>query len=863
MSPANGIGSKVGTIYLEELLGEGGMGAVYAGFDEKLERRVAVKAVHDRHRLDDEARARFLREARILSRLKHPNICQIYDHIEGEDRDYLVLELIEGKSFKEALRDEVLPASRMRVAIQLTDAIRAAHEEGIVHRDLKPANVMLTPEGDAGPGRVKVLDFGIAKSLRHGPVRLEWSESGTTARPDFDVDSLETLTAGHGSLAGTAAYMSPEQARGEPATPFSDVYSLALLLQELFTGRESYESNVPLPIQLLKTSKGESLPVEGLDPDLTKLLERMKSFAPGARPSAADVAAKLRWIEAKPRRQARQRMKAAAVAALIIVTAVVSFQAVRISQEAERANREAAAARKVSDFLVELFEVSDPWQTEAGAITARQILDRGAQRIRSQLAEQPLTQARLLDTIGLVYLQLGLFEEARPLLVEGLELRSATTGGTGAEVATSLLHLGRLDYEAGEFDAARPRLEEAIALRREIFGEDHPVVAESLNLLAVLRRETGDLDAAEPLFRDALAIRELTLGPLHRDVAETLGDLGRLYQEQGDFVRAEELMERALKIQRAVLPEDHPDLGVGHTNLAALYYLQGDYERAAEYFQRDLEISERALGGEHPGVAVSLNNLASVYRQGGDFKRAASFLERSLAIREKVLGPEHPAVAVALHNLANTYRQQGEYESATPLYQRSQALWETALGPDHLYVASSLTHQAEIHRCRKQYAEAKALYERALRIREAGQAAHHPAFVSLLINMARAENGRGAAAAAKDLTERALSGTRHILADDPQSSTGHLMLAQAHGELGKIAKAQGEDERAREEWRLALDAVEKAGQGMSSLPHLEEHAMALLRLRRVDEARPLAEKLRRTSRYSPDFEELCRSHGLL
>ena len=197
------------------------MGEVYAGFDETLQRRVAIKAIRAEHRLDAVAKARFLREARILSQLDHPHVCRVYDFIEEEDTEWLVLELIEGKSLQVALRGGLSQASALPIAEQIADALVAAHRAGVVHRDLKPANVMLT-RGDV----VKVLDFGLAQS---GEFADQVASGGfarrrTPSRADQThgaIDLTRTSAGGQtpdselsiGTIVGTPAYMSPEQAR--------------------------------------------------------------------------------------------------------------------------------------------------------------------------------------------------------------------------------------------------------------------------------------------------------------------------------------------------------------------------------------------------------------------------------------------------------------------------------------------------------------------------------------------------------------------------------------------------------------------------------------------------------------------------
>ena len=155
------VGRMVGTIRLTGVLGGGGMGKVYRGIDEKLGRTVAVKAILSGQMSDGDARGRFLREAQVLSRLNHPNICQVYDHIEADENDYLVLELVEGESLKEVIRRGLPRKTALAIAEQLAEVLTVTHARGIVHRDLKPDNVMFTADG-----AVKVLDFGLAREER-------------------------------------------------------------------------------------------------------------------------------------------------------------------------------------------------------------------------------------------------------------------------------------------------------------------------------------------------------------------------------------------------------------------------------------------------------------------------------------------------------------------------------------------------------------------------------------------------------------------------------------------------------------------------------------------------------------------------
>ncbi len=471
------VGTRVGRYVVTEHLGTGGMGAVYAALDERLGRKVALKAIRHERRLDAETQARFLREARLLSQLDHPNVCRIYELLQAGDEDFLVLELIRGRSLKEALRQGLEPRRRMAVALQVCSALVAAHGRNVIHRDLKPDNVLLAEDGTA-----KVLDFGVARSLDEEllPATLAAGEPGEPIAEDDG--ELRTKL---GRILGTAGYMSPEQARGEPTSAAGDMYSFGLLLQELFTGEPPYERGAPLPVVVERASRGETVPFSGLDPDLTALIERLQSLAPAARPSAVDTFERLQWIRRKPARRRRNLLLGAAAAVLLAMAVATSVLAWRVSREAERANREAArageaadAAREVSDFLVGVFAVADPGETRGSTVTARELLDRGAERVRG-LEGQPLLQARLMGSMGKAYEQLGLFAQADELLGGALRLRERHLGADHAETIDSMTQYAYLLRTRGDLDASAALLARAVESGERVLDPLDPLLATS------------------------------------------------------------------------------------------------------------------------------------------------------------------------------------------------------------------------------------------------------------------------------------------------------------------------------------------------------------------------------------------------
>src|SRR5215470_2430062 len=218
------VGRQFGPYRILSPLGAGGMGEVYRAHDSKLGRDVAIKTLPAEFAPDPERLARFRREARTLASLNHPNIAAIYGLEQSGDMDCLVLELVEG----ETPRGPLPLADALRIAKQVAEALEAAHDKGIVHRDLKPANVKVTPEG-----RVKVLDFGLAKAISGPDVDRDFSQLATAA-------STATL-AGH--IVGTPAYMSPEQARGKGVDQRTDIWAFGCLFFELLTGKRTFEGD--------------------------------------------------------------------------------------------------------------------------------------------------------------------------------------------------------------------------------------------------------------------------------------------------------------------------------------------------------------------------------------------------------------------------------------------------------------------------------------------------------------------------------------------------------------------------------------------------------------------------------------------
>ncbi len=559
---------RIGPYRILSTLGEGGMGAVYlAEQTEPIKRRVAIKLIRARRAGSREAVFRFEAERQALARMSHPNIAQVHEAGTTEDgKPYIVMEHVAGEPIHSYCdRHALTVAQRLELFVDVCMGVQHAHQKGVIHRDLKPSNILVSDE--QGRPRPRIIDFGIAKAFDEPLV------AGTMATGD--------------GVVGTPTYICPEaitpgNAGGDVDTR-CDVYSLGVVLYELLTGVQPFDVAGKTFAQLFRAVSEDfprpSTRVGALDRDtaeqiaaarrvnpvtLGRFLRRdldwiiLKAVARDRSQryaSAAALADDLRRhlrnepVEARPPSTAYKLTKlvrrhtAAAVATTVAVLALVfglvgtTVAAGKARREAARANREAAAASAVSAFLVNLFDVSDPGRARGSTVTARELLDSGARKIERELESQPLTRAALMETMGTVYRELGLYEEAKPLLEGSLTLREEQ-GAAPLEVASSSLALGELERERGHPADAERLVRRALDLRERTLGPEHVQVAACHNALGLVLAKQGRYDEAEVELRRSVAVVERALGSEHPELGPSLNNLALVLKHQADAERA-------------------------------------------------------------------------------------------------------------------------------------------------------------------------------------------------------------------------------------------------------------------------------------------------------------------------------------
>ncbi len=694
-------GERVGPYRLIERIGAGGMATVYLAerVDGQWSQLVAVKVIRRGLDTEDIVR-RFIAERQILSSLQHPNIARLLDGGSTEEGlPFLVMEIVDGVPISAHCDDQRLSIeARLRLFVEVCRAVAHAHGNLVVHRDIKPSNILVTKQGVP-----KLLDFGIAKLL-----------------DDPDEGGSKTRT-GHQLL--TPQYASPEQVRGEPITTASDVYQLGILLCRLLSGHRPYDVSALSPAQAeLKITESVPEPpsrladqatAEAFGTTLDRLTRRLGGDLdtivltairkqPVNRYSSVEALANdiERYlaglpIAARPATRRYRVMKwmarhragaAAAVAGVLMLVGwavTATIQSSALARERDRVADEAARTGAIRDYLVGMFELSDPSQPDplAGDSTsARELLDEGARRLATDFADRPLLHAELAYTIGRTYRALSLDQQSRELLEEALALQLDTRGPEAPETARTLFELGQL-YEAINADSAAALLERALLVSEAAFGDSDPRVAEVLTALGrqLVFTATPDTVRSRALVERAVTILRADPNPPRAQLADALA-VSVYGLENIDLDLTVDRMTEALSIRRELFGDQHPAVAASLSDLS-LALERTQPERADSMMEAALGILEVTLGESHRQTLAVMGNLAAHYRDiREDYVASEALYLRRIALSTTHRPNDRLAEAYPRYGLAGTLMRMGRFDEAEPQLRRTHELLVAEVG---------------------------------------------------------------------------------------------------------------------------------------------------------------------------------------
>ncbi|MEO8671779.1 MAG: protein kinase [Tahibacter sp.] len=697
-------GSQVGAYRIESELGRGGMGAVFRAIriDGQLEQQVAIKFLR-RDLVDANALRRFRLEREVISHLQHPGIVRILDAAQMPDgTPYYVMEYVDGAPVLSWCDDHALTlTARLRLFLEICDAINTAHRNLIVHRDLKSGNILV----DAS-GHPRLLDFGIAKALG-GHLASLAPEDTATAQRFF-----------------SPATAAPEQLRSGPVTVACDVYALGMLLYELLSGMRPFEfeglsagqieerilrSAPPTPSAAMHAptlvpgeveALARRLAVRGLESasqlarqlrgDLDAIVMRCLRKTPMDRYASVEALASdvnryldgravqardgARWYVFRKFVQRHRR----AVAATLLAAFVVIAAAAGFARQAQLVARERDRAEQVTGLLVQAFRSADPGNSLGADITAREILDRSAQEVAGELDAAPELRAELMGTLAEVNVNLYRHAEARSLLDQAQHILDDSAVSNDALRGRIAAARGRSAVISGDAAAASRYLDEALALAATPELRDQ-IALDRIRIEQDAGRYEWALAQLDALLRGWMAS---AAAPRSRVVEARLlrADLLRVLGRPQDALID---LQQSLDWFATFRPPTHPDVIKGRMRLAELQRGTGNPQAALEILQASRESVTRLYGAQTPIVAALYNYEGNALDDLHRVDAAVAAYREAHRIWAATLGEAHPNVARVSFNLAQTLHEAAADAEADVWFRRTLEVAHRAWPGNH------------------------------------------------------------------------------------------------------------------------------------------------------------------------------------
>lgn len=783
---------------IDGILGVGGMGTVWRARQHGTGRDVALKLLSD-HPADQRAPARFIREVELASQLEHPNVARVYESGVHAGNYYFAMELVDGLALDVYVRRNRLDeAAILRLMWIICDAVQHAHFKGIIHRDLKPSNILVMADGQP-----RLLDFGLARPITPGRGAAVSDERA--------------------GVAGTPAYMSPEQAasRIEQIDTRTDVYSLGKILYELLLGRPAHDlggTEFDPRCRVVEDEVRRPRQVKpSLSSDLEAVLLKALDRTPGNRYSSAGELGKdldnlqnNEPVSARPatisyflgKKLARHRPAVSAVTIFVLALAGLAVYAyVRIARERNiaidataRASHEAANAKAINAFLQDVLDSLDP-KNARGVDKARAIMNRANEALSKTFAGDPASEASVRLALGRNMYALGQFQNAEEQLSTAITLMTAA-GRPQLEILVAQGLLAEVYQERGRLAEATKLGKYVLETYQKLLGGHDPKTLGAMNTVSYVLDDSGLRDAAESNARGALRlaggievpadlISEKST-PLTLTLASTLIRLLRDSGEPAKVLEAEDWATRAcaawdrrgpsvdstgssLAGSSDIAATDPQALEAIH-DLASVFAALGKWDDAIARHRQVIKKATTVLGPDHPDLIVWQNDLAVALAGRGNLAEAEAIYRAILPAATDLRGPENRYTVIILTGLAEVTRRQGSND-ADAYYRQVETYAAQALrkwGTNDPQALFFLDAQAKACGFLKKFDDAENAYLRGLEIRNALLGPEHRETLQAALQLTTFYRMTAQPQKARPLLARTATACKHALAgNDP------------------------------------------------------------------------------------------------
>ncbi len=795
-------GDRIGPYRIVRMLGRGGMGVVFLAErdDDEFRQKVAIKLMNTAFGSSESMVTRFRAERQILAQLDHPNIARLLDGGTTPDgQAYLVMEYIDGEPLDVYCNNKKPSVNeRLKLFLDICSAVEYAHRYLVIHRDLKPVNILVTADGVP-----KLLDFGVARLLDPTLLGILAAQTNVTER------------------LLTPQYASPEQIRGEPITTATDVFGIGLLLYQLLTGVTPFRSESADPMAVAHAvCNQDAKPPSAIQPDLPRDLDFITLMALRKEPSkryatvaqfAGDVRAFLDGFPVSARSgNVRYRMskfirrhKLGVALTSAFVVALIGF-GIGMSLLARRAERLRAASERESDFLSNMFLSATPDVAAGKTITARDLLDHGAERLDSDLAGAPEVQAELLGKIGLAYRRLEVHDKAMEFTKRALDQKQKLFGKDSVEAAVPMETLAELYRDESKLPDAETLLRRVVAIRQKSIPKSEAHGTALADLGEILFQQDKYSDAEATLRASAEILRKYN----SEDLIGVDNYLAQVLDRKGAAVESVQLMRESLETARRLDGPSSRNYANSAHNLGGFLMGLGDYIEGGEFTRIGLEVRRKILPPDHPDLLYSLGNMAFFEVEGDDAAAAQAYVDECLRIAKKAFGENNYRVAVTYRNLGRVKTLERQYADAEASLNKALQILTSLHQAEGVVAAATILGRSQMDVDRGKFDDAKREAQQAIDIFKEKAGQRSPLLASALIEAGLARELSQDAKSAEPFFRQAFDIRRTTMGEEaPGTINSQIRLAECLMQEGNLKDAEPLLKNAAEIMRKVAGAV--------------------------------------------------------